>query len=222
MDSLLSFLQKHRTRIFLFLGFWLLCSGGFLLLSPLLLADMAGVLGLPLYQTVVGEALAARLLLSLVPGLLVSVFLAAFLWLGKPLAVLTALLLFAGGLLFGRFLLLPNTLKMLTGLLPDGFGLHISVWSCTGFWVLFELLLGLIFEEPVIVLLLYRLRIVTGKALREKRKGVYLAVLILLAILTPTQDALTLLVSMVPVVGLYELSAAFLILLERRKEKDDG
>lgn len=222
MEGFLSFLEKHRARIFLIFGCWLFASVGFYFVTPEMLADMELVLGYPLYQTVVAEALAARLLLSAIPGLLTAGFLAALCWLKKPLAVLIALVLFCGGLGFGRHVLLPNTLRMLTELLPDGFTLHISVWSCTGFWVLFEVLMGLIFEEPVIVTLLYKLQIVTGKALREKRKAVYLAVLILLALLTPTQDALTLIVAMLPVAGLYELSAAFLIGLEKREAAAHG
>ena len=60
------------------------------------------------------------------------------------------------------------------------------------------------------------------RSLRRQRKAVYLLTLILMAILTPTQDALTLLLVMLPFAGLYELSILWLALLGRAKAKEDA
>ena len=219
MDSILSVLGKHRSRILTALVLFLLFGVGGWFLTPLLLRDLSELLDVHLIQTMVAEALTVRIVLAAVIGAGLTLFLAGLLWLKKPGFCLLCAGLFLCGLAFGRFLLLPQTIRMLLSLLPESFGLHLSVWNYVMFCLLFELLLGCVFGEPIIVWLLYRLHLVSGRSLQSKRKPVYLAMLILLAILTPTQDALTLILSMLPLVLLYELSALVLILAERKNKE---
>ena len=216
MDTVLSVLGKYRSRILTAFALFLVFGVGAWFLTPFLLRDLSGLLDAQLIQTMVAEALTTRIVLAAAIGAGFALLAVGLLWLKKPGFCLIAAALFLCGLAFGRFVLLPQTIRMLLGLLPESFGLHLSVWNYVMFCLLFELLLGCVFGEPIVVWLLYRLHLVSGKALQEKRKPVYLAMLILLAFLTPTQDALTLLLSMLPLVLLYELSALVLILADRR------
>ena len=80
------------------------------------------------------------------------------------------------------------------------------------------LLIGLLFEEPLVMYLLYRLGIIKISFLTGNRKKVFLAALIILAVLTPSGDAVTLCVAMLPFVLLYELAIIWLRFLDRKKE----
>ena len=66
---------------------------------------------------------------------------------------------------------------------------------------------------------LYRIGAVRVSFLRKNRGKVFLAALIILALLTPSGDAVTLLVAMLPFVLLYELAVVWLKALDRRKER---
>ena len=222
MEAFLHALEKYRKRVITAFLVFLSFSLGAWFLTPALLEDAASLLESSLIQTMVAEAMAVRLVLAVAIGAAAALFVLGFLWLKRPRLVLAAALLFLSGLAFGRFLLLPKTLQMLLSLLPEGFSLHLSVWNYALFCLLFELLTGVIFFEPIVVWLLYRLQWITGQSLRNKRKSVYLAMLILLAVLTPTQDALTLLLSMLPLVLLYELSALILMAAQRKRGGGKG
>ena len=68
------------------------------------------------------------------------------------------------------------------------------------------LLLGLLFEVPVLTWFLARMGILSADHLRRYRRHVFVAILILAAVITPTGDPFTLLLVTLPVYLLYELS----------------
>lgn len=67
------------------------------------------------------------------------------------------------------------------------------------------LLLGFIFQMPIILSVLIRLRIMSVEFLRQKRRIAYVLVVIFVSLLPPT-DGLSLLVMSVPLIALYEAS----------------
>jgi sec-independent protein translocase protein TatC len=75
--------------------------------------------------------------------------------------------------------------------------------------------MGLVFEMPIFVLTLVRLRIVTAAQLRSNwRWGVVLTVLV--AILLPTVDPVSLAFEVVPLLALYFISVWLASIMERR------
>jgi sec-independent protein translocase protein TatC len=77
--------------------------------------------------------------------------------------------------------------------------------------------MGLVFEMPIFVLTLVRLRIVTAEQLRRNwRMGVVLVMLV--AILLPTVDPVSLAFEVVPLLALYFLSVWLASIMERRWE----
>ncbi len=228
MDNLQALASRWRGRIIRLALLFILLAAACYPLSPLLIADLAGLLPGRLYQTMVAEALWARLLLCLAiaatataAGLLLLVLKA----LKQPKAPGWAglsLLLFSGGAAFARLAVLPPAIPMLAQILGRDYPLHITISGYISFCLLFMIITGLLFQEPLLALILYRAGLVEAQTLRRQRKAVYLLTLILMAILTPTQDALTLLLVMLPFAGLYELSILWLALLGRAKAKEDA
>jgi sec-independent protein translocase protein TatC len=68
------------------------------------------------------------------------------------------------------------------------------------------LALGIVFEMPVVMLLLGKMGIVRAEFLTHYRRHAFLVISVGSAILTPSPDAFTLLLVMVPLYFLYELS----------------
>ena len=65
---------------------------------------------------------------------------------------------------------------------------------------------GIVFELPVVVLLLAHLGVVNPKMLRQYRPYAYLGIAVVAMVVTPTQDPITMSMMMVPLFGLYEMS----------------
>ena len=81
--------------------------------------------------------------------------------------------------------------------------------------------IGFLFQVPMGVLALTRLGIVSVAQLRKNRGYVLLATAVVAAIATPTPDPITMLVTMAPLVILFELSILAASVLERRKGDAD-
>ncbi len=124
-----------------------------------------------------------------------------FLVIFLPATVLCFLL----GAAFGYWVLLPNGLKFLlnfgTGVAVPLIVLdqYISLLTAMIFW------LGVIFELPIAMFLLAKLRIVSYLRLRRLRRYVPIAAFILSAIITPTMDVFNATLMAVPMIVLYEV-----------------
>jgi sec-independent protein translocase protein TatC len=81
------------------------------------------------------------------------------------------------------------------------------------------LLSGIVFQLPIVVYILASLGILTPKFMREKRRYATVIILILAAIITPSPDALTMLVVALPLFVLYELSIVVAAVVQRRRKK---
>lgn len=130
------------------------------------------------------------------------------------------LLLFASGVAFVYFLLLPPSLKLL---LSIGQQYMQANWASEYYYnFIFSLCLagGLLFELPVVLALLGWLRIVTASLL-WKQTGTALVILMLVAaIITPTGDAFTMLLFTAPLMALYFLSIAVVARIQRDARPD--
>ncbi|MGH3072791.1 MAG: twin-arginine translocase subunit TatC [Gaiellaceae bacterium] len=123
--------------------------------------------------------------------------------------------LFACGVAFGYFVVLPRALTFLTNFNDDLFDVDIRASYYFSFVLVALLGMGLVFETPIFVLTLVRLRIVTSAQLRRNwRMGV--VVVFLVAILLPTVDPVSLLFEVVPLLALYFLSVWLATYMEKR------
>jgi sec-independent protein translocase protein TatC len=226
MTALAGFLRRFRRAIACFAALFLALAAGGWFLAPAVLTLLGGLMpGEEFYQMAVAEGLWVRVELSLLLSALVTLPLIALFVLYRVRrtsmwTVPAALLLFLLGMAFCARFLLPSTLRLLTGLLE--YARMLSVDRYVSFCLGMLLVVGLLFEEPLVMYILYRLGVVRVGFLLKNRKKVFLAALIVLALLTPSGDAITLCVAMLPFILHYEAAVLWLKALDRRKERCDA
>jgi sec-independent protein translocase protein TatC len=134
------------------------------------------------------------------------------------LASLIGGVLFAAGVVFAYVVVLPKALTFLTNFNDEFFDVQIRASYYFSFVLVALLGMGLVFEMPIFVLTLVRLRIVTAAQLRRNwRLGVVLVFVV--AILLPTVDPVSLAFEVVPLLALYFLSVWLATIMERRWER---
>ena len=69
-----------------------------------------------------------------------------------------------------------------------------------------SLVMGLVFELPVVCWILGRMGLLNRQLMREYRRHAVVVILIVAAIITPTTDAFTLIIVSLPIWLLYEIS----------------
>ena len=80
---------------------------------------------------------------------------------------------------------------------------------------------GLVFEFPLIIFILARIGVVTSKWLREKRKYAIILSALIAAILTPTTDAVSMMLMFVPIVVFYELGILVAWMFGKKKKEEE-
>ena len=121
------------------------------------------------------------------------------------------------GVVVGYFFVLPVCLQFFMNytVSPD-ISNTITLSSYMSMFTSMSLLIGIVFEFPTVISVLSRLGVVTRGTLRKGRKYAFLAVLLLAALITPS-DPFSMLVLAFPLYLLYELS----ILMCRKEVKED-
>jgi sec-independent protein translocase protein TatC len=79
--------------------------------------------------------------------------------------------------------------------------------------------LGLVFELPILVFFLTLFGIVTPKFLWKNIRYAILIIAIVAAVITPTPDAMTMLIFMAPMIGLYFIGIGVSAMVVRKKER---
>lgn len=111
------------------------------------------------------------------------------------------------GCAVGYCLVFPFTFRFLTEYhLSDSITNQISLNSYMGTFMCMIFIMGLVFELPLLALVLSSLGLIRRQMLKNCRKGAIMVLLILAAIITPTGDPFTLTVVFLPLYMLYELS----------------
>ena len=114
--------------------------------------------------------------------------------------------LFVAGVAFGYFVALPRAVDFLQNFNDDSFDILIQARDYYRFVALFLALMGLVFQVPVGVLALTRTGVVNARILWANQGYVLLGIAVVAAVVTPTPDPVTMLVTMAPLLILYELS----------------
>ena len=130
---------------------------------------------------------------------------------------------FTIGGLFGWFYIFPPTFEMLmdfAGELPGG-AVNIRPTLMMSEYVSFIaqmlMVFGVTFEVPVVITFLSVIGVVNHKQLLGFGRWWLVVSAIIAAILTPTQDALSMLLLLVPLVGLYYVSVVIAYFIDLRR-----
>jgi sec-independent protein translocase protein TatC len=118
--------------------------------------------------------------------------------------VLSSTLFFLGGALFGYFVVFPFGFKFFVSFAGDYVRVMPSLRESLGFATWLLLVFGIVFETPLVILILARLGIVDATKLRRNQKYAVLIIFIVAAVLTPP-DLVSQLLMAVPLLALYEM-----------------
>lgn len=116
-------------------------------------------------------------------------------------------LMFLAGVALNYFIIFPLTFRFLgTYQVSNDVVNMISLTSYIGMLLTMSLIMGAIFELPILSWLLATMGILTAAPMKKYRRHAIVAILIIAAIITPTGDAFTLTIVSLPIYLLYELS----------------
>ncbi len=124
--------------------------------------------------------------------------------LALPLMLMVPVL-FVLGVVFAYFVVVPAAVKFLLNFNDDQFNIQIRAREYYSFFGLSLLSVGVLFQIPVGILAVTRLGIVTPEQLAKNRRYAIL-IMAVLAMLLPGTDPITMLISMVPLLLLFEFS----------------
>ena len=116
-------------------------------------------------------------------------------------------LMFMLGTLLNYFLIFPLTVKFLgTYQVSEDVANMLTLQSYMDTQLMMNLVMGIIFELPVVSWILGRMGLVNARMMSAMRRHAVVAILVIAAIITPTTDAFTLFIVALPIWLLYELS----------------
>ncbi len=135
-------------------------------------------------------------------------------------AVTIISILFLSGVLFSYFIAAPLMINFLGGYtVSDSVSNQIALTSYVSSITMMTLLMGLLFELPVLVLFLTKIGVITPKHLRKYRKQTIIGILIVAGVITPSPDVFSQLIVAFPLYGLFELSLAISSRIYRKKQE---
>ena len=127
--------------------------------------------------------------------------------------------LFIGGVVFAYFVVVPAATSFLLNFNADEFNIEVRAREYYSFFALTLIAVGVLFQIPVGVLAVTRLGIVTPETLARNRRYAVLAIAVV-AMLLPGTDPVTMLVSMLPLLLLFEFSLILARIFGRPREPE--
>lgn len=123
------------------------------------------------------------------------------------------------GILFGYFIAIPVGFRFLLGYAADLIKPMPSMKEYLSFSVKFLLAFGLVFEFPVVLVILARIGIIDARMMAKQRKYAILLIFIFAAVMTPP-DLISQVILAFPLMGLYELSILLARLFGKKKKSE--
>jgi sec-independent protein translocase protein TatC len=117
--------------------------------------------------------------------------------------LLLAPFLFLAGVVFAYFVVVPAATKFLLNFNDDQFNIQLRAREYYSFFAITEISVGILFQVPIGILAVTRLGIVTPKQIAANRRYAILIIAIV-AMLLPGTDPITMLISMAPLIVLFE------------------
>ena len=133
--------------------------------------------------------------------------------------ILSSLILFAAGMAFCYFLVFPVVFKFFAGMTPTGVSMATDIDKYLSFVLGMFVAFGMTFEIPVVVVLLYRMGVITFAQLKAARPYLIVASFIIAAVLTPP-DVLSQIMLAIPMILLYEGGLLVCRMIKPRTRED--
>lgn len=132
---------------------------------------------------------------------------------------LSSLLLAAVGVAFSYFLALPAAIQFLTSFDLKNISPMLTVESYLSFVMTYLLAGALLFQLPLIMAIINRIKPMTPRMLMSGQRHVILWSVVFAAVISPTPDAVNQLLLAVPIIVMYQVGIV-IILLKNRKRAD--
>jgi len=137
-----------------------------------------------------------------------------------PYAAATTFL-FIGGVVFGYFIVLPVGLKFMLNYGGEQFNQLLQAERYVNFVSMFLLAFGAVFELPLIMMLLAWAGVVDHVRMRKVRKYAIVIEAVVAMVLTPSQDPVSMILMLVPLIVLYEVGIWLARLVAKRKARQE-
>lgn len=137
-----------------------------------------------------------------------------------PYVVFTTAL-FLAGVAFGYFIVLPVGLRFMIGYGGDIFNQLLQAERYINFVSMFLLAFGVVFELPLVMMLLAWAGLVDHVKMRKVRKYAILVEAVVAMVFTPSQDPLSMALMLIPLILLYEFGIWLSRLAAKRRAKRD-
>ena len=135
------------------------------------------------------------------------------------IVLLGGTLLFYAGMALSYLLVFPLSYTFLIDYsVGESVTNMISLTSYTDTLLVLCILMGLLFELPMVALALAKIGIVDAKMMSQYRRHAIVGIVALAAVVTPTTDVLSLALVSAPVYLLYEVSILIVRIVEKRKD----
>ena len=129
-----------------------------------------------------------------------------------------AYVMFVVGTLINYFVIFPLTVRFLgTYQVSPDVANMLTLQSYIDTLLGMSLVMGVVFELPVVCGLLGRMGLITDRMMSTYRRHAVVAILVVAAIITPTTDVFTLFVVALPIYLLYELSIQIVRIIKLNK-----
>jgi len=133
-------------------------------------------------------------------------------------AFFVGFLLFMAGVAMAYFFVLPIALEFMMGFQADSLQQNITVGPYASLVTKMLLAFGLVFELPVVLVVLGAVGLVKARFLAEKRRHAIVAFAIGASLITPA-DLISTIFMMMPLMILYEVSIVLVKLIEKRRAR---
>lgn len=128
----------------------------------------------------------------------------------------SALFLFGLGIAFSWYILAPAAIFFLANFMSDVFRAEWTGQEYISFITRLLLWIGLSFQMPIIIYVIARVGLVTAATLRNQWRAAVVLIAILSAVITPSVDPVTMILTMAPLFTLYILSIGLAVIGERQ------
>jgi len=136
-----------------------------------------------------------------------------------PIVILATVACFLIGGLFAYFIIIPFALQFFTDLAPADIENNIALDFYIGFLLRIIVVFGVVFELPIISIILTKMGLITPKFMRKYRRYALVIAFILGAILTPP-DPSTQIMLAIPIILLYEVSIYLSYFFSKKKKEE--
>lgn len=133
--------------------------------------------------------------------------------------LLLSLVLLASGVLFGYVYAVPGALRFLSTFAGDYVESALTADSYLNFIVGYTVGLGAVFQLPLVLFIIHKIKPLTPGGLLKSERWVVLFAFIAAAIITPTPDPLNQTIIALPVIFIYQLGVAAVLISIHRSKK---